>query len=77
MNYIAQHVTSLRQEITDLRNLNTVYSRHAEHSSIEQTAADVRESRLVQIKQELAKMLNRPEAPAVWWENCRKPHPTA
>jgi hypothetical protein len=71
MNYIAQHLTSLRQEITDLRNMNAVYSRHAEHSPLEQNAADVRESRLLQIKQELSKMLNRPEAPAVWWENSR------
>jgi len=39
---------------------------------VERTASDVRESRLVQIKQELSKMLNRPDDTAVWWGNVRK-----
>jgi hypothetical protein len=72
MPYLAEHLSSLRHEITDLRNRNVVYSQQSQHSPVERTASDVRESRLVQIKQELSKMLNRPDDPKVWWENFRK-----
>jgi hypothetical protein len=51
-----------------------VYSQQSQHSPVERTASDVRESRLVQIKQELSKMLNRPDDTAVWWGNVRKPN---
>ena len=71
MAYLAEHLTSLRHEITDLRNLNVLYSQQSQHTPVERTASVVRESRLVQIKQELSKMLNRPADPAVWWEKFR------
>jgi hypothetical protein len=32
----------------------------------------LRTNRLREIKQELSKMLNRPDDPKVWWENFRK-----
>jgi hypothetical protein len=72
MPYLAEHLSSLRHEITDLRNRNVVYAQQSQHSPVERTASDVRESRLVQIKQELSKMLNRPDDTAVWWGNVRK-----
>jgi hypothetical protein len=73
MTYIPERLTSLRQEITDLRNMNAIYSQRRAHSPIEQPAAEVRAGRLLQIKQELSKMLNRPdEVPSVWWENARR-----
>ena len=72
MPYLAEHLSSLRHEITDLRNRNVVYSQQSQHSPVERTASDVRESRLVQIKQELSKMLNQPDDPKVWWERFRK-----
>ena len=72
MPYLAEHLSSLRHEITDLRNRNVVYAQQSQHSLGERTAAGVRESRLVQIKQELSKMLNRPDHTAVWWGNVRK-----
>ena len=73
MTYIPERLTSLRQEITDLRNMNAIYSQRRAHSPIEQSAAEVRAGRLLQIKQELSKMLNRPdEVPSVWWENARR-----
>jgi hypothetical protein len=74
MPYLAEHLSSLRHEITDLRNRNVVYSQQSQHSPVERTASDVRESRLVQIKQELSKMLNRADDTAVWWGNVRKPN---
>jgi hypothetical protein len=73
MPYLAERLSSLRHEITDLRNMNVVYSQQSQHSSVERTASDVRENRLVQIKQELSKMLNRPDDTAVWWGNSRTP----
>jgi hypothetical protein len=71
MAYLADHLSSLRHEITDLRNMNVLYSQQSEHTPVERTASVVRESRLVQIKQELAKMRNRPDDSAVWWGKSR------
>jgi hypothetical protein len=73
MAYLTEHLSSLRHEITDLRNLNVLYSQQSEHSPVERTASGVRESRLVQIKQELSKLLNRPNDTAVWWGKSRHP----
>jgi hypothetical protein len=67
MPYLAQRLSSLRHEITDLRNSNVLYLQQSHHSPVERTASEVRESRLVQIKQELSKMRNRPDDSAVWW----------
>ena len=73
MDYLSQHLTSLRQEITDLRNMNVLYSQQSVHGAVEQTASDVRASRLLQIKQELSKMRDCPPKPTVWWDTVRKP----
>jgi hypothetical protein len=73
MAYLTEHLSSLRQEITDLRNMNVLYLQRSEHSPGERTASDVRGSRLVQIKQELAKMRQRPDDSAVWWGTSRRP----
>ena len=73
MSYLAEHLTSLRHEITDLRNRNVLYAQQSQHSPVERTASEVRESRLVQIKQELSKMRNRPDDSAVWWGKSGKP----
>ena len=72
MPYISEHLTSLRQEITDLRNMNVRYSEKGAHSELDQTALELRTNRLREIKQELSKMLDRPGDPAVWWEKFRK-----
>jgi hypothetical protein len=68
MPYILEHLTSLRQEITDLRNMNAHASARTADSQIDQSAVEMRANRLVEIKKELSQMLNRPEDPAVWWE---------
>jgi hypothetical protein len=73
MAYLSEHLSSLRLEITVLRNMNVRYSQQSEHSPVERTAAIVRESRLVQIKHELSKMRNRPDDSAVWWGKSDKP----
>ena len=68
MTYIADRLANLRQEITDLRNMNVLFSRSREHSEVEQSALEVRAHRLLEIKQELSTMLNSPNQPAVWWD---------
>jgi hypothetical protein len=67
MPYLSEHLTSLRHEITDLRNMNVLYAQQNQHNPVERTASNVREGRLIQIKQELTKMRNRPDDSAVWW----------
>ena len=61
-----------RREITDLRNTNVLYAQQSLHNAVEQTASDVRASRLLQIKQESSMMRDCPPEPRVWWDN-RKP----
>jgi len=73
MDYLYSHLASLRQEITDLRNMNVLYAQRSVHSVVEQTASDVRASRLLQIKQELSKMRDCPPELMVWWDNVRMP----
>ena len=68
MPYILEHLSSLRQEITDLRNMNARFTGKGTDSQIDQSAVEMRANRLVEIKKELSQMLNRPEDPAVWWE---------
>jgi hypothetical protein len=73
MDYLSPHLASLRQEITDLRNVNVLYAQQSVHSAVEQKASDVRASRLLQIKQELSKMRDCPPEPRVWWDKVHKP----
>ena len=68
MPYILEHLSSLRKEITDLRNMNARFASKSSDSQIDQSAVEMRANRLAEIKKELSQMLNRPEDPAVWWE---------
>jgi hypothetical protein len=73
MDYIAQRLIGLRQEITDLRSMNTRYSQRSEHTAIEQSAFELRSNRLLQIKKELSNMRNPPGEATVWWERFGAP----
>jgi hypothetical protein len=68
MPLLLEHLTSLRQEITDLRNMNARSANRSADSQIDQSAVEMRANRLLEIKKELSQMLNRPEDPRVWWE---------
>jgi hypothetical protein len=68
MPLLLEHLTSLRQEITDLRNMNARTANRTADSQIDQSAVEMRANRLLEIKKELSQMLNRPEDPRVWWE---------
>ena len=72
MPYITERLSSLRQEIADLRNLNTRFSEKGEHTAIDHTALELRTNRLREIKQELSNILDRPDDPKVWWERSRR-----
>jgi hypothetical protein len=72
MDYLSPHLTSLRQEIADLRNMNTLYAQQSVHSAVEEAASGVRANRLLQIKQELLKMRDCPPKPMVWWDKVRR-----
>jgi hypothetical protein len=73
MAYMSERLSSLRQEITYLRNLNTRYSEKSEHSPMDRWALELRANRLSEIKQELSKILDRPDDSTVWWEKLRNP----
>ena len=77
MSHISEHVSSLRQEIADLRNLNARFTEKGNHNAVDQTALELRTVRLREIKQELSKILNRPDDPKVWWERSRRPQQPA
>jgi hypothetical protein len=77
MAYLTERLSYLRQEITELRNMNILYAKRSDHSPVERTASDVRGSRLLQIKQELSKMRNRSDDAAVWWGKSRRPDSAA
>jgi len=68
MPYILEHLSSLRQEITDLRKMNAQFTGKGSNSQMDQSEVEMRAIRLAEIKKELSQMLNRPEDPAVWWE---------
>jgi uncharacterized protein YdcH (DUF465 family) len=73
MPYITEHLSSLRQEIAELRNLNARFAeKSGGHNALDQTALELRTTRLREIKQELSNMLNRPDDPKVWWERSRR-----
>jgi hypothetical protein len=72
MPYLKEHLSGLRQEISDLQSMNQRYAGRRIHSEVEQTALELRTNRLREIKQELSKMLDRPPQDSrVWWEKSR------
>jgi len=73
MSYISEHLSSLRQEIITLRNMNARCSEKSERGPMDQSALELRTNRLLEIKQELSKILDRPHDSAVWWEKFRSP----
>jgi len=61
MPNIKEFLSGLRQEISDLQSMNARYAGKRVHSEVEQTALELRTTRLREIKQELSKMLDRPQ----------------
>ena len=67
MPHTSQRLSSLRQEISDLRTLNAGFlEKKKKITPFEQSALELRAHRLLEIKEELNRMLNKPDA-AAWW----------
>ena len=64
MPYILEHLSSLRQEITDLRNMNARFTGKGADSQIDQSAVEMRANRLVEIKKEVRLCLRLMETEA-------------
>lgn len=72
MAYISEHLSSLRQEISTIRNSNALVTKNGRYNEHEQTALELRTKRLREIKDELSRMLDQPDDRKVWWERFRK-----
>ncbi len=72
MPYLTERLSGLRQEINDLQNMNVRYAGKRVHTEVEQSALELRTNRLREIKQELSKLLDRPQDSKVWWETARR-----
>ena len=62
----SEHLSKLRDEITNLTSQNTTFREQKRHSAVDQTEAEERARRLGEIKQELSQLLNKPDSSA-WW----------
>jgi hypothetical protein len=60
------YLSSLRQEIADLKMLNANVPTKQKRSPLDRSALEARASRLLEIKQELGKLMSKPDNP-VWW----------
>ncbi len=58
-NYISGRLACLKQEMSDLRISNARYWSRKKHTALDKSASALRQSRLLEIKRELADMMNR------------------
>ena len=58
-NHISERLASMRQEISDLRVINTRYWAKNQHTALDKSAHDLRQGRLLEIKEELSIMMKR------------------
>jgi hypothetical protein len=58
-NYIAERLTSLKQELSDLRVINARYWSRSKHRALERSARASPQERLLQIKRELSDLMKR------------------
>lgn len=61
-----EYLTRLRQEIADLKLLNANIPIKQKRSPLDRSELEARASRLLEIKQELGKLMSKPDT-AVWW----------
>jgi hypothetical protein len=58
-NYISERLACLKQEKSDLGISNARYSSKKEYTALNKSASALRQSRLLEIKRELADMMKR------------------
>lgn len=61
-----EYLSSLRQEIADLKLLNDKVPSTQKRSPLDRSEFEARASRLLEIKQELGKFMSKPDN-SVWW----------
>jgi len=61
-----EYLSNLRQEIANLKTLNATVPTKQHRSPLDRSELESRAGRLLEIKQELAKLLNKPDNVA-WW----------
>jgi len=61
-----KYLSSLRQEIADLKMLNDRVPAKQNRSPLDRSELEARASRLLEIKQELSTLMSKPNNP-VWW----------
>ena len=61
-----EYLSSLRQEIADLKLLNAQVPISQKRSPLDRSEFEARASRLLEIKQELGKLMSKPDS-SVWW----------
>jgi hypothetical protein len=58
-NYIAEHLSSLKNEVSELRVMNALCCNRKGYTALERSASALRHRRLVEIKLELADLKKR------------------
>src|SRR4029077_21112900 len=58
-NYISERLSSLKQELSDLRVINARYWSRTAHSALEKSASALHQERLLHIKRELSDLMKR------------------
>ena len=58
-NYISERLSSLKNEMSNLRVANALYSNRNGHTALQKSASVLRRDRLVEIKLELADLMKR------------------
>jgi hypothetical protein len=58
-NYISEHLSSLKEELSDLRIINARYWSRSGHTVLQKSARALRQERLLHIKRELSDMMKR------------------
>lgn len=61
-----EYLSSIRQEIADLKLLNAQVPANRKRSPLDRSEFEARASRLLEIKQELSKLMSKPDN-TVWW----------
>ena len=58
-NHISERLSSLKEELSDLKVINARYWSQGEHSALQKSARALHQERLVQIKRELSDLMKR------------------
>jgi hypothetical protein len=58
-NYISERLSSLKEELSDLRIINARYWSRSEHSALQKSARALNQEHLLHIKRELSDLMKR------------------